>query len=335
MSDDGDNKPPPVSALQDLIAGGIAGSASVLVGHPFDTYKVQLQVSKVGTKPTITSLGTLYRGLTAPLSMAAVVNAIIFSSYGESSRLYDEFFSSTRARNLDGAGATKNNNSGDESLKDHSSPLKSFICGSIAGSVQAVVICPSEHIKCRLQTQHTAGYTDIKYKGSFDALDKILNSHGVRGLYRGFACTAWREVPAFGLYFSTYSIIKDTANNLIAPNTSDQKKDDGNNLRFWLSSSLAGGISGAFTWLVIYHFDVIKTRIQTSPLNTPIEKRRMHYIARQILNEHGWKYFFRGLGVTLLRAFPVNAIIFPTYEFTLMQLTEYGIGTPALNENAI
>ena len=31
-----------VTALQDFIAGGIAGSASVIVGHPFDTIKVSL-----------------------------------------------------------------------------------------------------------------------------------------------------------------------------------------------------------------------------------------------------------------------------------------------------
>jgi len=29
-----------VSAWQDFIAGGLAGSASVVVGHPFDTMKV-------------------------------------------------------------------------------------------------------------------------------------------------------------------------------------------------------------------------------------------------------------------------------------------------------
>ena len=32
--------PPKVKAVHDLIAGGVAGSASVVVGHPFDTMKV-------------------------------------------------------------------------------------------------------------------------------------------------------------------------------------------------------------------------------------------------------------------------------------------------------
>eukprot|EP01083_Nonionella_stella_P162304 532674_1 len=83
----------PVTALQDLIAGGIAGTASVVVGHPFDTYKVRLQTSAYGTKQSL-NISNLFKGMGPPLSTAAVVNALIFSSYGESSRLYDQYFTS-------------------------------------------------------------------------------------------------------------------------------------------------------------------------------------------------------------------------------------------------
>jgi Mitochondrial carrier protein len=33
-----------VTFLHDFIAGGVAGSASVIVGHPFDTIKVSFQL---------------------------------------------------------------------------------------------------------------------------------------------------------------------------------------------------------------------------------------------------------------------------------------------------
>lgn len=36
----GDQGNEDVTALQDFLAGGIAGTASVIVGHPFDTIKV-------------------------------------------------------------------------------------------------------------------------------------------------------------------------------------------------------------------------------------------------------------------------------------------------------
>jgi solute carrier family 25 carnitine/acylcarnitine transporter 20/29 len=164
------------------------------------------------------------------------------------------------------------------------------------------------------------------FRGPFDALHKIVNGHGIRGLYRGFAVTAWREVPAFGLYFAAYDCIKESVSDLLCSRWNWDTAPD-SNVHLWAASSLGGGFSGALTWALIYPFDVVKTRIQTAPLETPIEKRRMVYMFRKVLDEHGWRFFFRGLGVTLLRAFPVNAIIFPVYEITLEHLSDNSIGS--------
>ncbi len=82
-----------VTAAQDLIAGGIAGSCSVIVGHPFDTYKVMLQTSSKSVNMRSLSISGLFRGLLPPLTSAGLVNALVFSSFGESSRLWDNYFS--------------------------------------------------------------------------------------------------------------------------------------------------------------------------------------------------------------------------------------------------
>ena len=316
----------PVTAVQDLIAGGVAGSASVIVGHPFDTYKVRLQTASTSSPTSnVASFGgisSLFRGMAPPLSTAAVVNSLIFSSYGECSRVWDNYFTRTESdgcnRNDNGNGS----NGSDNSVESQSSWKKAFICGCFAGFVQSLVICPSDHVKCRLQIQHGIGSKDYLFKGPIDAMDKILSSHGIKGLYRGFICTAWREVPAFGLYFATYDFVKEEVKTLITTKEIDKK----NSSQEWSISALAGGCSGALTWFVIYPFDVIKTKIQTAPLDTPIEKRRILHVYNAMRKKHGIQFFFRGLSVTLLRAFPVNAIIFPVYEFTLSELTRKGIG---------
>jgi hypothetical protein len=213
---------------------------------------------------------------------------------------------------------------------DHSSIQKSFVCGSFAGGVQAIVTCPTEHVKCRLQIQNSPHYKEkMTFRGPFDALHKIVSGHGVQGLYRGFAVTAWRELPAFGLYFAAYDCIKDSVSNVLSSRGGLLGKNDDSNLHLWAASSLGGGLSGALTWAIIYPFDVIKTRIQTSPLDTPLEERRISFVFQHILQENGWRFFFRGLSVTLLRAFPVNAIIFPVYEVTLEYLSNSGIGASA------
>lgn len=288
-----------VTALHDLIAGGIAGSASVVVGHPFDTIKVRMQTAS--TSP-VGGLSSLFRGMAAPLSTAAIVNAIIFSSYGASSRLWDEHIGP------DSSFATQSY---------HDPWHKAFCCGSFAGLVQAVVICPMEHLKCRLQVQpdHLA-----LYKGPFQMAKQIVKQHGVmRGLYRGWWCTTIREVPAFGAYFAIYDAVKDWITVRL------EEEGHENHPHTWLASAFAGGVTGCLTWAVIYPVDVIKTRIQTSPLDTQV---RLMRVGQDLVRQYGWRIMFRGLGVTMVRAFPVNGIIFPCYEFVLKQMmTDFNVTT--------
>jgi hypothetical protein len=250
-------------------------------------------------------VASLYRGISAPLSSAAGINAIIFSSYGASSRLYDQYLETSSSQNL-----------------LHDSTLKAFSCGAFAGLIQGLIVCPMEHVKCRIQIQHGKGAADNLYKGPTQAIRSIVGSHGIHGLYRGWWATAWREVPAFGMYFSIYDILKDRTNSFLAKQAGIE--ETGNTFpqhsHAWFASAISGGITGALTWGVIYPIDIIKTRIQTAPLDTPKEDLRIINVARTIVRDHGWRHLFRGLNITLIRAFPVNGIIFPVYEFCLMHL---------------
>lgn len=314
-----------VSFFHDFIAGGVAGSASVVVGHPMDTLKVRMQTAK--GRPSLWSLAqgtkyggpsTLFRGMAAPLSTACVVNAIIFSSYGWSTRLYGE------------------------KCRDHNDHLKAFVCGSFAGLVQALVICPMEHVKCRLQIQETAGHGKPSSSHTLrTTLRTILksgnSSFNVTALYRGWCITCWREVPAFGAYFTLYDIFKDHIQNGLDKyeNKSGEKcivdgtelstmptkePDHDHNAHRWLSSAISGGLTGAVTWAIVYPFDVIKTQIQTAPINCPRSEHTIEAVVKKVVKRHGWKHLFRGLTVTCLRAFPVNGIIFPVYEYTLLHV---------------
>lgn len=330
-----------VSFFHDFIAGGVAGCASVVVGHPLDSIKVRIQTTAAGGSASISSVVTgyggvssLFRGMSAPLSTACIINAIIFSSYGWSSRLYDE--------HMPNPICSTNN-----TPLPHDSTLKAFTCGSFAGLVQALVICPQEHIKCRLQIQHGKGSADNVYKGPIQATRSIVQQYGLRGgLFRGWWITCWREVPAFGAYFACYDIFKDRINAFFVERderlTKDEQRqrtldgvapvdvtatdDNFSNMTMahhahtWLSSALAGGLTGALTWAFVYPFDVIKTRIQTMPLDTPLEDRRIVSVTRNLVQQYGWKHLTRGLGITCFRAFPVNGIIFPVYEYTLMHV---------------
>jgi solute carrier family 25 (mitochondrial carnitine/acylcarnitine transporter), member 20/29 len=97
------------------------------------------------------------------------------------------------------------------------------------------------------------------------------------------------------------------------------------NTHTWLASAFAGGCAGSLTWALVYPVDVIKSQIQTAPLDTPLRDLRMWTVGQSIVSKHGYRYLFRGLGITLVRAFPVNGTIFPVYEFTLRQVSNWGV----------
>lgn len=295
-----------LSFYHDFISGGVAGSASVVIGHPMDTLKVRMQTAK--GNPSISSLAigskyggpsTLFRGMAAPLSAACVVNAIIFSSYGWSSRLYEQY-----------------------SPNGYDPNIKAFTCGAFAGLVQALIICPIEHVKCRLQIQETAGSVTTSHP--LRTTLRTILTHGslsanTSALYRGWWITCWREIPAFGAYFTLYDIFKDRIQNSFDQrDTGRSPQDEQHNAHKWFSSVIAGGLTGALTWAIVYPFDVIKTQIQVAPINTPKHERTIAAVTADIVKKHGWKRLFRGLSVTCLRAFPVNGIIFPVYEYTLL-----------------
>lgn len=77
------------------------------------------------------------------------------------------------------------------------------------------------------------------------------------------------------------------------------------------------------TYLLFCMNCALPPQIQTSPLDTPLHNLSLYQVGKAIADQHGWRRLFRGMGITLVRAFPVNGTIFPVYEFTLMQMNQF------------
>lgn len=74
-------------------------------------------------------------------------------------------------------------------------------------------------------------------------------------------------------------------------------------------------------WLWV---SVIKSMIQIEPSSAPAERRSFMPVARRLMAQHGYRIFFNGMGVTILRALPVNGVLFPVYELTVSMLQKFG-----------
>jgi solute carrier family 25 carnitine/acylcarnitine transporter 20/29 len=79
----------------------------------------------------------------------------------------------------------------------------------------------------------------------------------------------------------------------------------------------SGAVTGVLTWASTYPFDVCKSIIQTLPEDTPRAHVRMSHVFSANYRKHGYRFFLEGLGVTLVRAIPANAVTLMVYEYTL------------------
>ncbi|GAA0171270.1 transporter [Lithospermum erythrorhizon] len=309
---------------KDLMSGTVGGVAQLVVGHPFDTIKVKLQSQPAplpGQKPkfsgamdavrqTVAAEGPrgLYKGMGAPLATVAAFNAVLFSVRGQME---------TVLRSEPGVPLTVK---------------QQFIAGAGAGVAVSFLACPTELLKCRLQAQGsvasagaaattatagvaataastaTAATVVVRYGGPVDVARHVLQSAGVRGLFKGLIPTMAREVPGNAAMFGVYEAVK----RMLAggPDTSNLGRG---------SQILAGGVGGACFWCSVYPTDVVKSVIQIDDYKNPKYSGSIDAF-RKILASEGVKGLYKGFGPAMARSIPANAACFLAYEVTRSSL---------------
>lgn len=134
---------PAIQAAIDLTAGAAGGTACVLTGQPFDTMKVKMQTfpdlyrgltdcclktySQVG-------LRGFYKGTSPALIANIAENSVLFMCYGFCQQVVRKVVGLDRQAKL--------------------SDLQNAAAGSFASAFAALVLCPTELVKCRLQTMY-------------------------------------------------------------------------------------------------------------------------------------------------------------------------------------
>lgn len=153
-----------------------------------------------------------------------------------------------------------------------------FYSGTIAGLLCTTIVTPVERIKILVQTS--------EHKNTLSVIRKLT----IPRLYIGWTATLFREVPGFGLYFCTYEYLKNNTKKMTP-----------------LKTMLYGGASGMMAWLFIYPSDPIKTKMQHTNIG-------IFEAAGKIVEEHGFKGFYRGFSWALYRAIVLHAGVFLGYE---------------------
>ncbi|XP_071080406.1 solute carrier family 25 member 45-like [Haliotis cracherodii] len=297
---------PSSSLINDYIAGAMGGMVGLVVGHPFDTTKVQLQTQTTRTKyrgtmdalKHIQSQGLargFFRGMSWPLLSYGVINSVFFGVYGNTLQFMQ------RMRNE----------------LDRASYADIYVAGCVGGAAQLVIACPVDLCKVILQSQipheTTAGnkgparVASPYFKGPLEAVMATVRQNGVSGCYRGLTVMAFRDVPSYGIYCAIYEYLTHVMH--------DRGLTDDQGI---FASLIAGGTSGTVTWFSVMPFDVIKSRLQadlSGRYNSMVD------CLKKTVKSEGLMALYKGTFVTCARAFPVNAATFLTYSQTLKYLS--------------
>ncbi|XP_060908351.1 solute carrier family 25 member 47-A [Labrus mixtus] len=278
--------------IADFVSGSFAGACGVAVGYPLDTVKVRIQTQKQFTgvwqcaATTFSKEGVhgFFKGMSLPLTTITMTSSVVFGTY----RNCLQCLSQSR-------GACPN------------TKLDVFVSGLAAGIAQTSVMSPGDIVKVRLQCQTEskrkgANMPKLKYNGPVHCLLSIIKEEGFKGLYRGVLPLVLRDGPSYATYFLTYTTICEWLTD------SSKKRPD------WGGVMLAGGVAGMVGWTIGTPMDVIKARLQMDGTRETRRYKGFYHCITETVRVEGAGVFFRTLGINCLRAFPVNMVVFLTYE---------------------
>lgn len=193
----------------------------------------------------------------------------------------------------------------EDSKKDLSLSWLIF-CGGVSGLATSYILTPIELIKCKIQVEHV-------YLGKSSSILKlckeVLAKDGIKGFWFGQTGTLLRECGGSASWFGVYEITSHFLKaSRLGPKATSK---DPNTTAELLFSGAAAGVMYNFS---LFPADTIKSKMQTHSIIHPNERVTFLSTARDILRYSGFKGFYRGLSITLVRAIPSNAVIFFCYE---------------------
>ena len=194
-----------------------------------------------------------------------------------------------------------------------------FAAGSFSGAVQSFALGPFEHIKIQQQVYGSRQHAKARL-GLFDATRAVLRLGGLPLLFRGTGATLLRDAPVYGAYFLSYEYLKQYFALAVGPDPTHQLQrgiiltNDTVPVPAW-SMLAAGATAGVLSWLLALPVDVIKSQVQSAPLDAPASDTRIAHVAARLYKQGGIPIFFRGLVPCLVRAAPVNAVTFLGFEW--------------------
>ncbi|AET39654.1 Ort1p Ecym_4629 [Eremothecium cymbalariae DBVPG len=270
------------NAYHDILSGGIAGAVGKVVEYPFDTVKVRLQTQPVHVFPSALScIRYTYKNEGVWRGFYQGLGSPLVGAFLENAVLFVSFNKAIQAI--------------DTTNIEYGSTTKVALAGAFAGAWASFVLTPVELVKCKLQVSNLR--KDSKsYDAIWSTIKSVIRQNGLQGMWRGQSSTFIRETVGGAVWFTTYETLK---------NWFASTREDG---RVPTQGLLVSGASAGVSFnACVFPVDTIKSVMQTEHIG-------LSPAVLLVLKKYGAKGFYRGIGITLIRAMPANAVVFYTYE---------------------
>ncbi|XP_035614307.2 solute carrier family 25 member 36-A isoform X2 [Oncorhynchus keta] len=200
--------------------------------------------------------------------------------------------------------------------------LVHLFAGGCGGTVGAILTCPLEVVKTRLQSSHVTFYiSEVQLStvngasvarmappGPLHCLKLILEKEGPRSLFRGLGPNLVGVAPSRAIYFASYSTAKEKLNGVFEPDSTQVHM---------VSAGLAG-----FTAITVTNpIWLIKTRLQLDARNRGERRMNAFECVRRVYQAEGWRGFYRGMSASYA-GISETVIHFVIYESIKRKLME-------------
>ncbi|XP_062051322.1 mitochondrial ornithine transporter 1-like [Lepus europaeus] len=195
------------------------------------------------------------------------------------------------------------------------SDLQNAAAESFASAFAALLLCPTELEKCRLQAtqeMETSGKIVNSQNMVWYAVNQVLRKDGPLGFYHRFSSTLLQEVPGYFFFFGGYELSR----SFFVSGRSKNKLD-----KCSVPLILSGGVGGICLWLTVYPVDCIKSRIQV--LSISGKQAGFTGTLLSVVRNKGIAALYSELKPTMIQAFPDNGALFLAYEYSRKLMSQF------------
>ncbi|XP_028663730.1 solute carrier family 25 member 33 [Erpetoichthys calabaricus] len=209
-----------------------------------------------------------------------------------------------------------------------------LLAGGCGGTVGAIVTCPLEVIKTRLQSSGislrplylsqiqlgTLNGTGVVRPtsvapGLLQVLRSILEKEGPRSLFRGLGPNLVGVAPSRAIYFAAYSKSKEKFNGIFVPDSS-------------LVHMCSAGFAAFVTNSLMNPVWMVKTRMQLERRVRGVKQMNAIQCAKYVYQSEGIRGFYRGLTASYA-GISETIICFVIYETLKKQMANIRLSSPA------